>query len=187
MTSWRNWWRQSSDEAAKFMRTLRLFALYLNLRFLGDLQELFVNRLVYFSDQLFFIFYNSVNKGPWEFSEPTADAVKSQMWCFYGQRDSAWSLMDNLKREHKTDWLMFNGLHNSALWLTYTKWDRELFEKSWKLQLNFQPFHLWKRQREIWCQGQKRESSGVWCSVLPWLQDAVSSHQSNWWRARACI
>lgn len=137
----------------------------------------------------FSISYKCVTKGPWEFSEYTADALKSQMWALgswksCGQRDSAWSLMDNLKRECETNWLMFKGLHNSALWLTYTKWDRKLFGKSWKLQLNFQPFHLWKRQREIWCQGQKRENSDVSCSVLPWLQDVASSHQSNWWRAR---
>lgn len=148
--------------------------------------------MAYLSVHLLFISFNRVIKGPWEFSEHTADALKCHMWSLgswksCGQRDSAWSLMDNLKREYKTNWLMFRGLHNSALWLTYTKWGRELFGKSWKLQLIFQPFHLWKSQREIWCQGQKRESSDVSCSVLPWLQDAVSSHLSNWWRDRAYI
>lgn len=174
------------------MWTLRFFALHLNVRFLGGVQEPLVNGMVYLSVYLFLISYNSVIKGPWEFSEHAADALKSQMWWLGSwkscdQRDSAWSLMDNLKWEYRNNWLMLKGLHNSALWLTYTKRDRELFGKSWKLQLNFQPFHLWNRQREIWCQGQKRESSDVSCSVLAWLQDAVSSHWWNWWRTRVCI
>lgn len=139
------------------------------------------------SVQLFFISYNSVIKGPWEFSEHTADALESQMWGLgrwksCGQKYSAWSLIDNLTWDYKTNWHMFKCVYNSALWLPYTKWG-----KSWKLQLSFQPFHLWKRQREIWCQGQKRESSDVSCSVLRWLQDSVSNYQCNWWRARACI